>query len=167
MKTSLITFACLSLLLVTQRVASKPSTPIEGCLEKRVVPADKSIKTCDEFATKYGTTFKNLLRLNPGLHKNCDNLDVDNEICVRGPKETKTPVAANTVAPALDANQAPAAIHDPNLAHVPATTNVDPSLNKAPVQPKDDTLALKPKAASQTPSTKNVLYPKCSKEDRC
>ncbi|KAF9999225.1 hypothetical protein BGZ79_007170 [Entomortierella chlamydospora] len=104
-----------------------------------------------KLATKYGTNLKELLRLNPGLPKNCGSLDVGNYICMRGPREIKTPVVDNTIAPAPGANQAPA------LTHVPATTNVDPSLNKAPVQPNDDTAALKPKTASQIPSTNYIF----------
>ncbi|KAF8939002.1 hypothetical protein EDD21DRAFT_423220 [Dissophora ornata] len=85
MKSFIISFFCLSLLLVTQEATAKPSIPIASCLRKAVVPNDGSVTGCSDFAIKYSTTFEMLLLWNTGLHRNCDNLDVDNEICILGP----------------------------------------------------------------------------------
>ncbi|KAG0263242.1 hypothetical protein BG011_009077 [Mortierella polycephala] len=92
--TSFVTLACLSLLLASQNVSAKPSKPVEGCLRTEIVPSDNSILTCIDFANKHGTTFEKMLLWNEGLHKNCDNLDVGNPICVEGPPTVVKPAPA-------------------------------------------------------------------------
>ncbi|KAF9437077.1 hypothetical protein BGZ76_002043 [Entomortierella beljakovae] len=132
MKITHFSFVCLLLALVTQTVVSKPSTPIEGCRLTKTVPSDGTITTCFEFAEKYNTTFEKLMKLNPGLHKNCDNLDTGNQICILGPKTTPNPAHA---APDNTLAQTPSI---PETAYVPKSSVIQPKVDSNP-KPKIDT----------------------------
>ncbi|KAF9184840.1 hypothetical protein BGZ51_003105 [Haplosporangium sp. Z 767] len=120
--TSFVTLACLSLLLASQNVSAKPSKPVDGCLRTEIVPSDNSILTCIDFANKHGTTFEKMLLWNEGLHKNCDNLDVGNPICVEGPPTVVKPAPASKKA-AANAKTQTASTRPlyPNLAKPPKT----------------------------------------------
>ncbi|KAG0239103.1 hypothetical protein BGX31_003009, partial [Mortierella sp. GBA43] len=61
-------------LIASQTVLAKPSKPIEDCAETQEVLTSDS--TCDQFSAKWGINFQTLRELNPGLHANCDNLDL-------------------------------------------------------------------------------------------
>ncbi|KAG0363808.1 hypothetical protein BC939DRAFT_488813 [Gamsiella multidivaricata] len=66
-------------LAASQAMAVVP-IPIKECTKSVVVePTDVS---CIDFATKYGTTFENLLKWNQKLRDDCKNLDVGEPICV-------------------------------------------------------------------------------------
>ncbi|KAI8606418.1 hypothetical protein EDD21DRAFT_361117 [Dissophora ornata] len=66
-------------LAASQAVAVVP-VPIDKCTKSVVVmPTDVG---CVDFATRYGTTFENLLLWNTKLSPKCDNLDVGHPICV-------------------------------------------------------------------------------------
>ncbi|KAG0005134.1 hypothetical protein BGZ65_011916 [Modicella reniformis] len=125
MKSSIISLACLSLLLLAQDTAAKPSTPVPGCLQKQVVPSDGSITSCYEFAEKWGTTFEKLREWNTNLHSNCDNLDVENEICVRGPDETPTSTYVPTSTDAPTSTNIPTSTYTPGSS--PTSSDVAPS----------------------------------------
>ncbi|KAG0371138.1 hypothetical protein BC939DRAFT_439252 [Gamsiella multidivaricata] len=177
MKSSIITLACLSLLVAIQEATAKPSTPIAGCLRKEVVPADGSVESCYDFALKHGTTFEKLLLWNTGLHKNCDNLDTDNEICVLGPavapKTTITPTKTPAAVPAAPAASmvSSAATRTANL---PVKTIVQPKTSApsnanvsqtAKVSKTTAAKAAKPTLAVHTTTTTGArtLYPNLAK----
>lgn len=192
MRTSAVALACLSILLIAQDTAAKPSTPIENCVQKETVPcksgplrrlhsclelclryriapclplrfmtiADGSIQTCDQFAEKWGTTFEELRRLNPGLHENCDNLDVDNDICVLGPDENSEAITSKPSAPTVSN---PAEPHTAHTEDSPTSAAAAPSNIPAVVTPaRHPKSGAAPVAPSPAPAAQEIKIPEAT-----
>ncbi|KAI8351288.1 hypothetical protein B0O80DRAFT_500155 [Mortierella sp. GBAus27b] len=138
MKSSPFVLACLSLLLVAQKAIANPSSPVENCRTD-----------CYTFAEKYGITFDDLLRWNNGLHKNCDNLDAGNDICVLGPDETPKDITSDP----------PATISAPSPMD-PHTAGAQDSPTSVPAAPSKTHPATTPsKAATQKSGTNHAPAP--------
>ncbi|KAG0358667.1 hypothetical protein BG005_002001 [Podila minutissima] len=70
MRITLLALAAVAIL--AQQALAEPSIPIPGCLETFKIP-------------KKGITPQNLFDWNTCLRHDCLNLDVENDICVKGP----------------------------------------------------------------------------------
>ncbi|KAG0300008.1 hypothetical protein BGZ98_009568 [Dissophora globulifera] len=67
-------------LAASQAMAVVP-IPVKECT-KSVVVMPTDVLGCDDFATRHGTTFANMLLWNTKLSPKCDNLDVGHPMCV-------------------------------------------------------------------------------------
>ncbi|KAF9337727.1 hypothetical protein BG006_003086 [Podila minutissima] len=82
MRITLLALAAVAIL--AQQALAEPSVPIPGCLETFKIPSYTE-GGCMLLAQEKGITFQNLLDWNTCLRRDCLNLDVENDICVKGP----------------------------------------------------------------------------------
>ncbi|KAF9584428.1 hypothetical protein BGW38_006476 [Lunasporangiospora selenospora] len=168
MKLSIAASVCLASILVSYQVTAKPSKSIPGCLrEAKVLPPDEQElkEGCITFAQIHGTTFENLLLWNKGLHENCDNLDVDNDICVEGPvaeaasatKDHKSkPKTQSTGSSPKSARPLYPKVQQPEAAAAAAKSE---SATTVAADPKPETAKAEPKSKSHHESTASNILP--------
>ncbi|KAF9375771.1 hypothetical protein CPB97_011250 [Podila verticillata] len=161
MKSTLLALATIAIL--AQQAQAKASTPIDGCLETFKVP-DASIEPnqlnyakggCFLLADQYKVTFEDLLAWNKDLRRDCLNLDVGNDICVKGPMKG-APEAKQSTPIQPQANTTP----EMSKPQAVTTTTTNPAMadTKAKPQAASSTNANKPLAQSTRP-----LYPNMAK----
>ncbi|KAF9394126.1 hypothetical protein CPC16_000091 [Podila verticillata] len=161
MKFTLLALATIAIL--AQQAQAKASTPIDGCLETFRVPEapkepgtdqlDYSQGGCYLLAEQKGVTFEDLLAWNKDLRRDCQNLDVGNDICVKGPNKDAPEAGQNTPIQ-------PQAKTTPEMSKPQAVTTTNPVMADAKAKPQaaSSMNANKPLAQSTRP-----LYPNIAK----
>ncbi|KAF8976463.1 hypothetical protein BGZ46_008247 [Entomortierella lignicola] len=99
------TLSLTALALVASQAIAVVPIPIKGCTKTVVVQTTDT--GCQDFATKNGCTFQQLLAWNTKLRTDCANLDVGAPLCVSiskaGGSTTSLATAAPTAAPSTAA----------------------------------------------------------------
>ncbi|KAG0087014.1 hypothetical protein BGZ93_006624 [Podila epicladia] len=168
MKITLLALAAVAIL--AQQAQAEPSIAIPGCLETFKVPKKGYAEGgCVLLAKQKGISFQDLLDWNTCLRSDCLNLDVGNDICVKGPLKRGPAIACNSHKPKTPA----ASTNADNKPQPKATRPLYPDIvpSKAAQQqqppkaaqqqqpPKTAQQQQPPKAVAQGPKAESVWSP--------
>ncbi|KAF9298086.1 hypothetical protein BGZ74_009525 [Mortierella antarctica] len=152
MRITLLALAAVAIL--AQQALAEPSIPIPGCLETFKIPSYTE-GGCILLAREKGITLQNLFDWNTCLRHDCLNLDVENDICVKGPLTMGPAIpckhATNSNVPKTQA----ASTNAGSMPQPKATRPLYPNM----VPPKAVQQQQPPKPMAQSPKAESVWSP--------